>query len=28
MIRPVTDEETLQNLINIPMEELRPEFVD
>ena len=28
MIRPLTNEERLQNLINIPMEELRPEFVD
>jgi hypothetical protein len=28
MIRPLTDEQRLQDLINIPMEELRPEFVD
>jgi len=28
MIRPLTNEDQLQNLINIPMEELRPEFVD
>ena len=28
MIRPLTNEDKLQNLINIPMEELRPEFVD
>ena len=28
MIRPLTDESRLQDLINIPMEELRPEFVE
>jgi len=28
MIRPLTDENQLQNLINVPMEKLRPEFVD
>jgi hypothetical protein len=28
MIRPLTNEDQLQNLINIPMESLRPEFVD
>lgn len=28
MIRPLTDEDRLQNLIKIPMNELRPEFVD
>jgi len=28
MIRPLTDEERLQNLIQIPMNELRPEFVE
>jgi hypothetical protein len=28
MIRPLTNEEALQNLINIPCEELRPEFVE
>ena len=28
MIRPLTDEERLQNLIKIPMDELRPEFVE
>lgn len=28
MIRPLTDENQLQNLANIPMEELRPEFVE
>jgi len=28
MIRPLTNEERLQNLINIPMSELRPEFVE
>ena len=28
MIRPLTSEDKLQNLINTPMEELRPEFVD
>lgn len=28
MIRPLTNEDQLQNLINIPMDKLRPEFVD
>ena len=28
MIRPLTNEDKLQNLINIPMEELRGEFVE
>lgn len=28
MIRPLTSEDALQNLINIPMKDLRPEFVD
>jgi hypothetical protein len=28
MIRPLTNEDKLQNLINLPMEELRPEFVE
>ena len=28
MIRPLTNEARLQDLINIPMEELRPEFVE
>ena len=28
MIRPLTNEDKLQNLINIPMNELRPEFVE
>ena len=28
MIRPLTNEDKLQNLINIPLNELRPEFVD
>lgn len=28
MIRPLTNEEKLQNLINIPLNELRPEFVE
>ena len=28
MIRPLTNEDALQNLINIPMKELRPEFVE
>jgi len=28
MIRPLTNEDKLQNLINIPIEELRGEFVD
>ena len=28
MIRPLTNEERLQNLIKIPMDELRGEFVD
>lgn len=28
MIRPLTNEERLQSLINIPMDELRPEFVE
>lgn len=28
MIRPLTNEERLQTLINIPMNELRPEFVE
>ena len=28
MIRPLTDENRLQDLINIPLDELRPEFVE
>lgn len=28
MIRPLTKEEQLQNLADIPLEELRPEFVE
>jgi hypothetical protein len=28
MIRPLTNEEKLQNLIKLPLEELRPEFVE
>ena len=28
MIRPLTNEDALQNLINIPMKDLRPEFVE
>ena len=28
MIRPLTSEDGLQNLINVPMSDLRPEFVD
>ena len=28
LIRPLTDEDQLQNLANIPFEELRPEFVE
>jgi len=28
MVRPLTDEKRLQNLINIPLGELRPEFVE
>jgi len=28
MIRPLTDESRLQNLINIPMAEVRPEFAE
>lgn len=28
MVRPLTNEDQLQNLINIPMSDLRPEFAD
>jgi hypothetical protein len=28
MIRPLTSEDALQNLINIPLSQLRPEFVE
>jgi hypothetical protein len=28
MIRPLTNEDKLQNLIKLPLEELRPEFVE
>lgn len=28
MIRPLTSEDGLQNLINVPLSDLRPEFVD